>query len=146
MLHRELIGVSKNTNFLMRLLIIACCCIQSTCPNPDVLIGVCLYPSQKGDFFKLIYEALKSIFLALVFKKPGNQRKSGRGAFLMQVKTWLLFLSKRSSRRGYLRRGAPYFSSWIFQVGFPSKSTSRPKKLTNKLTNKRNWGQGDIRR
>src|SRR6266516_533011 len=71
MLHCELIGVSKNTNFLMRLLIIACCYIQSTCPNPDVLIGVCLCPSQKGDFFKLIYEALKSISFGLSLQETG---------------------------------------------------------------------------
>ena len=72
MLHRELIGVSKNTNFLMRLLIIACYCIQSTCPNPDVLIGVCLCSSQKENFFKLIYEALKSISFGLSLQETGK--------------------------------------------------------------------------
>ena len=75
MLYRTLIGVSKNTNFLMRLLIVACCCIQSTCPNPDVLIGVCLCPSQKGDFFKLIYEALKSISFGFSPQGAGKSAK-----------------------------------------------------------------------
>jgi len=37
------------------------CTIQTTCWNPDVLIGAFLCPSQKGNFSKLIFEGLKSI-------------------------------------------------------------------------------------
>ena len=60
-----------------------------------MLIGVCLCPSQKGDFFKLIYEALKSISFGLSLQKTEKSAEKWKESLLDAGKD-LVVVSKQA--------------------------------------------------
>ena len=87
--------------------------IQSTCWNPDVLIGVFLCFSRKGNISKLIFEGLKSIFWLQSLEKAGG---SAERVVLLSVRV-LMSLST-SCRWGCLQRGTSLLLFWGNQRAF----------------------------